>query len=329
MRLWTVFLVAWVVAVGLDAAPPLARWGREWGAAPHPWRIAFFIVAAVAFALRPVLRQALRRYGQEPMEVLPLTAQQRFRIDGVAIALFMAPPLMVLIFVAKAGGVTLPAMTAIIAGLAVQTATLGRPQSVELATRTRGPAIRLPRDLPWLLRGGPFAGAELLAIACAGGARLAIANNGVTNPIAATRIEGFFGAIAATILATAIARARHGARHYRAIELALPIASGRRLLRFSLTALPFAAPLLLARQAAPVSFVLYLALILLGEHRSLRGRTGDGDVIGAGAAAAILSAIDVRLALLAVVILLPLSWHLALRSDESCDAPVVQSEGQP
>jgi hypothetical protein len=330
MRLWTGILVAWVVAAALDDAPPLLLWGRQWGASAHRWLIAFSIVGGLGIALRPILRHALRRFGQEPMEALPLSAWQRLPIDGAAVALFMAPPLIVLSVVAISGGAGVPAIVAIAGGLAVQTATLGRPQATELRTTPPGPALlRIPIDLRWLLRTGRFGGSELGAVACVLGARLAIANNGVTSPMAMTRIEGLFGALAAAILAGAVTRARHTARHHRALETTLPIPSARRLSLLCASALPFAIPLLLTRRGMPFSSCLYVLLVLFGEHRALREHHAVGDVGRAGVAAAILSAVDARLALSATVLLLPLVWRLALHSEKLCDVPLSQTDEEP
>jgi hypothetical protein len=329
MSLWTTFLIAWIVSVGLKDAPPLLQWGHEWGAGPHRWLIAFSIVGGLAIAVRPILRHGLRRYGQEPMETLPLTSWQRLQIDGAAVSLFMTPPLIVLTVVAASGGVALPAIVAIVSGLAVQTLTLGAPGATELRMRSRAVELRLPADLRWLLRSGRFAPSELLALACAIGARLAIANNGVSNPMSATRIDCFFGAIAAAILASAVTRARQAARHHRALETALPISSARRLARLCLSALPFAAPLLLTPLSAPLSVGVYLVLVLLGEHRSLREPRAARAVMGAGVATAVVSAVDVRAALVATLLLAPVMWRLALRSQERCDVPLLQSDIEP
>jgi hypothetical protein len=329
MRLWTTVLIAWMVAVGLQDAPPLFQWGHEWGAGPHRWLIAFSIVGGLALAVRPILRHGLRRYGQEPMESLPLTWWQRLQIDGAGVALFMAPPLIVLTVVAASGGVSLPAIAAIVCGLAVQTVTLGPPRATEQRRRSRRMRLRLPVDPLWLLRSGRFMTSELLAVACAVGARLAIANNGVSDPMSVRRIDGFFGAIAAAILASAVTRARHTARHYRMLETTLPISSSRRLARLCLSALPFAAPLLLTPVSAPLSAGVYLPLVLLGEHRSLREHRAEAEVMGAGIAAAIVSAVDVRAALLGTLFLVPFIWRLALHSEERCDVPLLQSDGEP
>ena len=329
MRLWTTVLMAWIVAVGLKDAPPLLQWGHEWGAGRHRWLIAFSIVGALALAVRPILRHGLRRYGQEPMETLPLTLWQRLQIDGAAVSLFMTPPLIVLTVVAASGGVALPAIVAIVCGLTVQTLTLGAPRATELRRRSPVVQLRLPADLRWLLRSGRFAPSELLALACTIGARLAIANNGVDNSMSATRIDSFFGAIAAAILASAVTRARQAARHYRALEMALPISSTRRLARLCLSALPFAAPLLLTPLSAPLAVGIYLVLVLLGEHRSLREHRAEREVMGAGVAAAVMSALDVRAALLATLLLAPVMWRLAQHSEERCDVPLLQSDVEP
>jgi hypothetical protein len=329
MRLWTGFLVAWVVAVVLDDAPPLLLWGHQWGASSHRWLIAFSLVGGLGIAVRPILRHGLRRFGQEPMEAMPLSAWQKLEIDGAAIALFMAPPLIVMTVVAVLGGAAGPAIVAILCGLLVQTATLGAPWVTEVRRRSGPSLLRIPVDVRWLLRTGRFGGSEVGAVACAIGARLAIANNGVTNPMSMARIEGVFGALAAAILAGAITRARHTARHYRALETTLPISSARRLVLLCASALPFAIPLLLTRRGMPLSISLYVLLVLFGEHRALRQHQAVGDVGRAGVAAAILSAVDARAALGATVLLLPVIWLLALHSQERCDVPLVQTDEEP
>jgi hypothetical protein len=325
MSVWTAFLIGSVVAAALDDAPPVLQWGRQWGSSPHRWRIAFAIAGGLAFGVRPILRQALRRYGQEPMEVLPLTRRQRLRIDAGAVVLFMTPPLLVIAVMAVAGGVIGPALVAIVLALAAQTMTLGAPRVTEMRPPSRRRSLRLPNDLRWLLRSGRFAGSVILALACVGGARLAIANNGVTDPMSATRIESLFGALAAAALAAAVTHARHDARSHRAHEMTLPVSSARRIGAFCVSTLPFAAPLLLTRFAAVLSIALYLLLVLLGEHSSLRRRSAGRDVAGTGAGAAILCAIDSRAALLLTLVLLPVAWRLALRSDERCDVPLSRS----
>jgi hypothetical protein len=320
-RLWTGILIAYVASVGLHAEPPVFQWAAEWGSSRHPFLIALGVAGALAVAVHGLLRHALRFHGQEQFELLPLPARRRFLIDLLAVAYFMALPMVAFLAVASIAGVVAQAAAAMIVALPVQTLTLGRPKKREQRrsiTRHRGPFS----ELRWLFRTGSLAGPEALAVACVIGASLAVRNNHVTSPWAIARIDSLFAALAAGALGSGVARARMLARPYRTLEATLPISSRGRMISLLLGIAPLAVPLLFAGYGLALGLVLFPAVVLLAESRSLRGRTPGAAVAFVSIAAALLAAVDARVALLAAIALLPAAWSSAVASDASCDLPV-------
>jgi hypothetical protein len=104
MRLWGGILVALAVARGLEVSFPIERWAADWTSAAWTTRaISTGAIAGVLLGFTPLLRIALRRWGQQQLQALPLTDRERFAIDSVAVLTFLFPPALALLAVAALG----------------------------------------------------------------------------------------------------------------------------------------------------------------------------------------------------------------------------------
>jgi hypothetical protein len=105
MRLWGGLIVAIAVARGLEVSFPVEQWAAGWTKASAATR--FGSVAAMAvlslIGFTPLLRLALRRWGQQQLQSLPLTDRERFAVDYVSILTFLLPPAFTLLAIAALG----------------------------------------------------------------------------------------------------------------------------------------------------------------------------------------------------------------------------------
>lgn len=304
MRLWGALLVALAVAAGLEVQLPLLRWAADWAAEPFGWRLltAATLVAAVSLFVVP------RMPADPHLMVLPLSARQRYAVDAVSAGVFVSPLVVVLVSCVWFAGGFGRAVEAL-----VYSAAFGlRPRAPELSVTPRkagqsGFTVAIQNDLRWLLRSGSFAAPIVIALLTTAGAELAIRNNDVTRLHSMARIAGLFAAIGAATLATEVAKARRLARPYRALERSFPVSAERRVRELLLATLVLSAPFLLVMRPLVMAyaFVTLIALTLLGERY-------EKLVFGAGAAAALLCALDARVALVGMLALLPLAWRVAV-----------------
>ncbi|HEX7153911.1 MAG TPA: hypothetical protein VF618_20645 [Thermoanaerobaculia bacterium] len=328
MRLWSALLVALVIAIGLEAPPPLIPMARWWCAAALPLRAGALLL--VAITVLPVVWQSM---ADVHIRFLPLTRRARFGIDAAAIALFLTPVYVVLLgCIALVGGPWRALEGAVYAlGGAALLAVLGpigrmgrvgpmgrmgpRHEShADAAVRWRPALHRFSYDFAWLVRmsRGKLATVNVIAILALGATELAVRNNDVTNPDAIARIASLFAACAALAIATEVVRSRAAARQYRSIEASLPISNHERLRAAVVATLIAAAPMLVVSAwlrpiALPYALAVLVALVLLGEV------SREQLVLGSGAAFAVAGAVHAWLALAAAAALVPLFWRRAAR----------------
>jgi hypothetical protein len=327
MRLWGTLLVALAVAEGLEAHLPLLRWAAEWGRKPliGRWIAAMLAVAAIVVLLRPMLRLTMRTTSESHVEVLPLDDAHRLRIDLATVALFLLPLILGIVTIVVIGAGAIRALEALLfccVAIVAQTLTLGRVSWS--SGRSGARALAGSYEVRWLLRTGRFGVANGFALITIAGAELAIRNNDVVHMHAIAKIAGLFAALAAGILASEVARARTAARKDRVLERALPLDSTARVAAllaasFTVSVPMFIAIAILRPIALPYAICTLAALILLGEHRSLRAVPAENAVFGASAAAALLSALDARIALVVMTALVPLAWRLAIATDRTAE----------
>jgi hypothetical protein len=333
MRLWGALIVAFAIAEGLHAAPPLLAWARAWMATPLPRRLLLDGGVALAFGLvaRSMFLSTVGAWGAEQLAVLPLTRWQRFAIDYASSMVFLAPPL-----VAMVGLCGRPEPIFVIAVAAV----FGRGRGVLSAPSSAASRHLLPvgegsllfHEWRWLGRGGgdrllfAIVGSSFAAAA----SYLAIRNNGVTSPLAVLRIESAFVAFSAGMLASAILAARNAVRPYRVIESILPLSSSWRLRTLLLTSFPLMlAPLaviaLLRFSAGAIAYgaVVFAIVLLCGEVFT---RGGESVAMAVAIVAAVGGALDGRVALALALVVLPLVWRQAIIAGATSDLRVVRSE---
>ncbi|HEX9984163.1 MAG TPA: hypothetical protein VGF69_12925 [Thermoanaerobaculia bacterium] len=315
MRLWGALLVALVVAIGLEAKPPLLPMAAWWSGAAWPLRVLTF--AGLAVSVFPLVRQSMR---DSHIELLPVSPRERFSVDGAALFLFLLPVYVVMagcIAIAGGPGRALEAMLygVVVAGglAAVLPRGMLRPTARREAGASTLPVLRsFSYDFRWLVRmaRSRLLGANVLALLALGCTELAIRNNDVTRFSSIARIALLFAACAAMALAAEIVRARNAARPFRAVELSLPVSSAARVRALLAATFMTAAPMLLVcvllrPVALPYAVLVLAGLVLFGEFAP------EGLVLGTGAAAAVMGAVDARVALVAALVVVPLCWRRA------------------
>ena len=298
MRVWTALVVAIVAVSDLQGSLPRLS-GRQLLA----------VTAALTFGTLPLLRRILRSEREQHVQLLPVTAGERFVTDLAAVFLFSVPAHLLIVVAARSVEVA----GLLVAGCCVSTLLLGWSgglQPAERQGRRRAEARRSTSyELRWLLRmgGGRIVSANVLALLCAGGAELAIRNNEVTALHATARIAGAFYAIGAAFVAAELVASRNAAEPWRSLEWSLPLSASARLRAFLLAAasaaIPFLGAMALLRPVAlPFAAALLLGLLLCRETRVIWAIAVAGTV---------LSALDARIASVVAVAMLPWLWRRA------------------
>lgn len=218
------------------------------------------------------------------------------------------------------------------------------PQATPQSARDTSSALfaLLRNELRWLLRfGAVLSSTALFAAMLVGAAQLAIRNNDVLQPLARARVAALFGALAAAALAGNIAAARRMARPFRAFEATLPVSSRAALHHVLIASSPILLPalatfFLFARDgvvlliAIPYAIAVFVLSVLLAESVVFAGTRGTGSVtMAAGCAAALIVALEPRVALLIVTITLPFAFRAAMQARASNDMPAVPAEVAP
>jgi hypothetical protein len=335
MRLWGAVIVAYAVAAGLEAEPPLVRWAHHWMTTPLPRRLLTDLAITIGFGL--FVRPVIGAWGEEQRDVLPLSAMRRFAIDWASVALYLTPPLIALVAICLAGGTHSLKLIEPVAAIALASA-IGvlrphreRMRSDARAIRTRGG----PHELRWLFRASNNAigGSVAFATLIAAGALLALQNNHVVRPLSILRIECAFLGFAAATLAGAVVRARDRARPYRVLHSVVPIASAARmrtlLLTSSVLLVPSLAVVAFARfSPVPLVYaaVVFAIALLAAERQSLHEKKGDSLAVALAYVAAVAGAVDGRIALAVGIVLLPFVWRAAVYADATCDLRVTRTE---
>jgi hypothetical protein len=316
MRIWGTLLVLLAVAAGLQTSVsiPFVAAAGEWAERSVRERMiaAALVVAAIVFLVRPLLRHAMRGPHEAHVLVLPLSRVQRMAIDALAVAVFLSP-----LFVIAIGAVAIASTPSrvveaalwCVVAVALQTAAIGGVNWSAPRPETSRSVVG-PYEVRWLLRTGRFLPAIAISLLLAGCAELAIRNNDVAALHSIARIAGLFAALAAGVIAAEVSRSRLEAKKFRAIERSFPIATQQRVTAVLASAFATATPFLLAIAvlrpiALPYAAATLAWLVLLGEW-------APRSPSGASAAAALLSALDARVALVVMLALVPLAWQWAV-----------------
>jgi len=310
MTVWSSVLIAIAVASGLEADLPFVQWSRAWLALETHVRIGYglLLVAAIALLTRPLLG----RRDDAMRDVLPLTRTQRFAIDTACSAIFLSPPYVAWLLLAPR--VEVVALYAV----AILLNDMGKARVLTL----REPRRFSRYELRWIPVSSVLA-THVIALLLLGASELAIRNNSVTRPESIARIASFFAAIAMTLAAASVIGARNTARPFRTFERTLPLSS-RQHVRAAIGTgvLLFAPAILFHARVFLFALLTLIALLLFGEHRSLRdARTAMGYVWLTGAAFALIGAIHAHLGIVAAAIAIPPFVLMAERSDAIHDTP--------
>jgi hypothetical protein len=104
---WSSALVAVIIAGGLESPPPFGAWASSWGKASGSLRASVVIVALLFFraAARQLLRPLFSGESDAMIRLLPLERPQRYRLDWISVAAFLAVPLLALSLLALLGDV--------------------------------------------------------------------------------------------------------------------------------------------------------------------------------------------------------------------------------
>jgi hypothetical protein len=316
MRVWTSILVAVAVLGDLQASLPRLT------VSP---RSVLLVCIGLTIATLPMLRGILRASFEQSVLLLPVTAPERYAIDAAAVLLFLLPAHALIVVLGSIRFVPF-----LIAAALLEALILGEPRVRE---RRESARLVLTRayELRWLLRmgGSRLVTANGLALLAVGGAELAIRNNDVVRLHSIARIAFTFAAFAAALVVAEVSAARTAGRAWRSLEAALPLGSASRLRSYLAVTLAAAAPLLVTMAvvrpvALPFAIVVLCGLALFGEARSLRSqRPSGGLVFGAATAAAVLAALDARVAMLVAIVVLPWLWRVASECDRMRDLPTV------
>lgn len=309
MGVWGALIVAYAVAAGLKAPPPVVAWAHAWMAMPFPRRA--FVDLGVGLALGMIARSAFATWvggwGREQLAVLPLNSRQRFAIDGCSAALYLMPPVVAMVVCCSSVEPVVCLLVGSVIGSmpgVVRTARSG--PSLTLGMTTRG-----PWEWRWWWRTTRWRvpSAVVTSTLVAAASVLAINNNRVVSSLAILRIEVLFLAIAAGVLASAILASRDAARPYRVTESVLPISASARLRTLLASAMPlFVVPL------AAIALLRFSPWALVYGACVFAFLLVSGEVTAISAIAAVAGAIHMHAALLIVFLLFPLMWRRALEA---------------
>ena len=330
MRVWGAVIVAFAIAEGLRAAPPLLAWARGWMATPMPRRLLLDGGVALFFGIvaRSTFASSVGAWGAEQLLVLPLSRRQRYAIDYVSGVMFLLPPLVAMVLLC---GSLEPVVVVMVSSAFCWRESREKSRPSSAASRHLLPA----GEGLWLMRGGEdrmltgIAGSTLMAAA----SWLAIHNNGVTSPFAILRIEATFLSLSAGVLASAILNARDLVRPYRLAEATLPISAAMRLralltVSFALMLVPLLVVSLLRFSFGALAYgaIVFAVMLLFGEASSLRRKRGGSVAMAVALVAAVGGALDGRIAAAIALLLLPVAWWQAITADATSDLRVIRSE---
>jgi hypothetical protein len=213
---------------------------ERWSGAPLQSRVAIAITLAALLltSTRSLLRRALRGPGSAVFRYLPISRAAALAYDTVAILIFDAPAIFVVMACTVSGSqsgfqvlvnLCIAVLVCVSVGF-IQAATLDAfPTSLKGSTgvgdwqlnRLPSPAVRY--ELHWL-RGESrqTAGSVAVAILSIGAGAIAVRNNDVKSPMAIATIMATSAVIAATVLALTSARRLYESRVLRTIDATLP-----------------------------------------------------------------------------------------------------------